>query len=125
MAERMKMNGIEVKQPLKGLGYGFTKKYSQDSTFVQSGKEHTTTVGVYEQFTYSASDLTAKELSTILRQIIDGEVFILHYLSPYYGVWRDDEFRVEAANATIGRWVEEDERYSSLSFTMTGVNPIG
>lgn len=125
MAERIKINGIYIKQPLEGLGYGFKKMYSSDSTFVQSGREYTTTVGTYEEFTYSAVDLKKEELSIILQQIIDEEVFVLHYMSPYYGEWRDDEFKVESASVSVGRWVENDERYKSLSFTMTGVNPIG
>lgn len=124
MADRIMMNGEIIKQPLKGLGYKFAKKYSSDSTFVQSGRKHTTTIGTYEEFTYSAADLTASELSTILHHIIDGEVFVLHYLSPYYGEWRDGEFLVESADVSIGRWIEKDERYESLSFTMTGVNPL-
>ena len=125
MAEKIKINGIEIKQPLEGLGYRFKKMYSSDSTFVQSGREYTTTVGTYEEFTYSAADLKKEELSIILQQIIDEEVFVLHYMSPYYGEWRDDEFKVESASVSVGRWVESDERYKSLTFTMTGVNSIG
>ena len=125
MADRIKINDIVIKQPLSGLGYGFTKKYSRDSTHTQSGREYTTTVGVYEQFNYSAANLTEEELSTILRQVLDGEVFTLHYRSAYYGGWRDDEFKVEAVDTIIGSWVEEHEVYESLSFKMTGVNPLG
>lgn len=125
MEEKIKINGIEIKQPLEGLGYRFKKMYSSDSTFVQSGREYTTTVGTYEEFTYSAADLKKEELSIILQQIIDEEVFVLHYMSPYYGEWRDDEFKVESASVSVGRWVKSDERYKSLTFTMTGVNSIG
>lgn len=121
---RIKINDIEIKQPLTGLGYGFKKMYSGDSTHVQSGREYTTTIGVYEHFSYSAANLTEEEVSTILRQVIDGEVFVLHYRSPYYGMWRDDEFRVESASANIGNWIEGEELYESLSFEMTGVNPL-
>lgn len=124
MAERIKMNDIEIKQPLTGLGYGFTKKYSADSTHTQNGKKYTTTVGVYEQFSYTAVNLTSEEVSTILHQIVDGEVFVLHYRSPYYNTWRDAEFNVDSADIVIGSWVEDEEIYDTLSFTMTGVAPI-
>lgn len=122
--ERIKINGIQIKQPLKGLKYGFTKRYSGDSTYVQSGREYTTTIGTYEQFTYAAANLTAEELSTILGHIIGGEVFTLRYMSPYYGAWRDGLFRVESGEVAIGRWKETEEMYESLSFTMTGVESI-
>lgn len=124
MADRIMMNGILIKQPLSGLGYSFEKRYSNDSTYTQSGNKYTTTVGVYEKFQYTAADLTEEEISAILHQIIDGEVFILHYRSPYYGEWRDGNFQVDSASAVVGNWIEDKEVYESLSFTMTGVNPL-
>lgn len=124
MAERIKINGTEIKQPLQGLGYGFQTKFSKESTRVQSGRDYSTPVYTYETFSYNATGLTAQEMSDILKSIAHGEPFTLHYMSPYYGEWRDDEFKVENGAASVARWIEEEERYDALSFTMIGVNPI-
>jgi len=99
MQERMKINDIIVRQPDKGLGYNF-------------------------ETTYTATWLTKEEMSLILRNVGKGKNFKLHYLSPFYGAWRDDTFYVGKGSLAIGRWNEEEERYESLSFNMIGVNPI-
>ena len=124
MAERIKINGVEIKQPLKGLGYGFTTQYSSESTRVQSGRDYSTPVATVETFSYSARDITASEMSTILQMVMKGQEFSLHYHSPYYGYWRDDIFKVKSGSLSVSDWNENKERYDSLSFTMEGVNPV-
>ena len=124
MAEKIKINGIEIKQPLKGLGYDFQTLYSSESARVQSGRDYSTPVATVETFSYTAEDLTASEMSTILQMVMKGEEFTLHYQSPYYGYWRDDIFIVKSGNLSVYDWNENKERYTSLSFTMEGVNPV-
>lgn len=122
--DRMKINGIEIKQPDKGLGYDFETTYSSDSGRVQSGVMHITPLFTVEAFSYTATDLTEEELSTILKQIAKGHKFKLHYRSPYYGGWRDDAFYAGKGSMSIGSWKEDEERYESLSFNLIGVNPL-
>lgn len=122
--DRMKINGIAVKQPDEGLGYDFETTYTEDSTRVQSGVLHISPMFTVEAFSYSASNLNLNEMSTILQQIAKGQKFTLHYLSPFYGDWRDAEFYVGKGSINIGRWKKDKECYDSLSFNMIGVNPV-
>lgn len=124
MQDRIKMNGVAIRQPDEGLGYSFETTYTEDSTRVQSGVGHFTPLFTVEQFSYEATWLTAAEMSAILQIIGKGGEFTLHYFSPYYGEWRDDNFYVGTGSLSIGRLNEEKERFDSLSFNMTGVNPI-
>lgn len=122
--EYMLINDIMVKQPDEGLGYDFETTYTEDSTRTQDGVGHFTAMFANESFSYSASNLTKAEMSQILQLVGKGGNFKLHYLSPYYGQWRDDLFYVGQGSISIGRWNESEERYKSLSFNMVGVNPI-
>ena len=122
--EYLKINEIVIKQPDEGLGYDFESSYTEDSTRTQDGVGHFTPMFTNESFSYSASDLNKAEMSQILKLVAKGNKFKLHYLSPYYGEWRDDWFYVGKGSISIGKWIESDERYTSLSFNMVGVNPI-
>ena len=120
----LKINNTRVKQPDAGLGYSFETTYTEDSNRLQNGQAHTSAMFTVESFSYQASDLTVQEMTQILGMVAKGSKFLLHYLSPYYGTWRDDYFYVGRGSLAIGRWKETEERYESLSFNMIGVNPI-
>lgn len=124
MQNRIKMNGTEIYQPDEGLGYSFQTTYSEDSVRDQSGVGHFTPLSTVESLSYSASYISMADASRILRIVAKGETFTLHYYSPYYGVWRDDEFYVGQGQLSIGRLIENEEMLESLSFNMTGVIPI-
>ncbi|MCD8383286.1 MAG: hypothetical protein LUC30_10340 [Clostridiales bacterium] len=122
--EKITINGTEIRQPDEGLQFNFETTYTEDSTRVQSGTGHFTPMFTVESFGYSASWLTAEEVSTILQMVAKGKNFTLHYFSPYYGAWRSDTFYVGQGSLEIGRLNTDRERFDSLSFNMVGVNPI-
>lgn len=122
--DKLKFNGIAIKQPDKGLGYDFETTYSEDSGRVQSGVLHITPLFTVEAFSYTATDLTEAEMSQILRIVAKGAIFNMHYRSPYYGKWRDDQFYVGKGTLSIGSWKEGEERYENLSFNVIGANPL-
>lgn len=122
--EYMKINDLVVKQPDQGLGYDFETTFTNDSTRVQNGVLHITPMFTVESFSYTATNLTNEEMTTILQNMAKGNKFKLHYRSPYYGEWRDDYFYVGKGSMKIGLWKESEERYDSLSFNMIGVNPL-
>lgn len=124
MQEYMLINNTRVKQPDRGLSYEFETTHTEDSARLQNGKAHVTPMFTVEAFGYQATDLTMAEMSQILRLVAKGARFRLHYLSPYYGAWRNDEFYVGKGSLNVGSWREDKERYDSLSFRMVGVNPI-
>lgn len=124
MQQLIKINGIEIKQPDKGLGYSFETQYTRDTGRVQTGNLHASPLFTVESFTYSASWLTVDEMRTLLQQIARGHTFNLYYFSPYFGEWRTDVFYVDKGSMTIGRLVEDKEKFDNITFTMTGVNPI-
>ena len=124
MQDKIRINGIEIFQPDEGLKSSFETTYSEDSTRLQNGSANFVPLFTVEQFSYSATDIPAEEVSVILQQVIKGEAFNLHYYSPYYGIWRDGMFRVGQGQFDIGTLEEGGERISSLTFNMTGEEPI-
>ena len=124
MQDTIKINGIEIFQPDAGLQASFETTYTSDSTRVQSGVMHATPMFTVEQFSYTATDIPVDYAKVIIQQVIKGNPFKLHYFSIYYGVWRDDTFRVGKGQYSIGKLVEGGERLESLSFNMTGDNPL-
>lgn len=124
MQDTIKINGVEIWQPDKGLQSNFETTYSSDSGRVQSGKMHATPLFTVEQFSYTATDIPVENAKEIIQMIIKGNPFTLHYFSTYYGEWRDDIFRVGKGQYSIGSLKEGGERLESLSFNMTGDNPL-
>lgn len=124
MQEYIKMNDMVIRQPDEGLAYSFETTYSEDTTRVQSGALRESAMFTVEAFTYSASNLSLTEMRDILQIVAKGKRFKLHYFSPYHGQWRDDYFYVGKGSLSIGRLNLYDELFESLSFQMTGVNPI-
>ena len=118
------LNGTVIRQPDTGLGFDFETTYTEDSTRMMNGTLYANRMYTVESFSYTASWLTQEEMAQILQIVAKGDVFTLHYLSPYYGTWRDGRFYVGKGSLTVGRWNEDDERYESLSFNMIGVDPI-
>lgn len=122
--QKMLLNGIEVKQPDSGLGFSFETTYTEDSGRVQSGILNATPMFTVESFSYVATDLTLQEMSQILQIVARGDFYTMHYLSPFFGRWRDDVFYTGQGSLVIGLWKEDEECYDSLSFNIIGRNPI-
>lgn len=119
-----KINGDIIRQPDEGLTYNWETTYTSDSTRVQSGADHFTPMFTVQQFGYSASSLSLSELAGILKHIVKGKLFTLHYLNPVTGKWEDGQFRVAKGSLEVGRINVGAERCDNLSFNMTGKNPI-
>jgi hypothetical protein len=124
MQEMIKINDIVIHQPDEGLQYNFETTYSSDSTRVQSGQAHFTPLFTVEQLGYTATDIPVKEAKVIIEQIIKGNAFKLHYFSVFYGKWRTAKFRVGKGQFAIGSLKTGEERLTSLSFNMTGEEPL-
>ena len=124
MQNKIKINDVEIYQPDNDLASSFETTFTADSGRVQSGIMHATPLFTVEQFTYMASDIPISEASAILQMIVHGRPFTLHYFSPYYGEWRDGKFRVGKGSLSIGSLKDGEEKLTSLSFNMTGENPI-
>lgn len=122
--DKMKMNGAVVWQPDIGLQYSTETKYSEDSGRVQSGQAHITPLFTVEQLGYSASNVPQPEVTKILQIIDTGKPFRLHYFSMHYGTWRDGMFYVGKGQYNVGSWKCGEEYVESLTFNMTGVDPI-
>ena len=117
------IDGIAIYQPDKDLQHNFKTTYSSDSVRVQSGVGHFTPLFTVEQETYSATHIPVEQVSEILQLVIQRN-FTLHYFGPYYGAWREDTFYVGEGECKIGTLKEGEETFSSLTFRMTGINPV-
>lgn len=121
---KIQINSKDIFQPDQGLEYSFETTYTTDSTRTQDGVGHFTPMFTVEQLGYTATGVPAEDASKILKEIITGKNFTLHYFSLYYGTWRDGTFYVGKGNCEIGSLEKNCEYLSSLSFNMTGVDPI-
>lgn len=124
MQDKLKINNTVIRQPDTGLAFDFETTYSSASGRDTTGVMHEDALFTVERFGYTATGLSKSEMSQILSLIV-GQRFTMHYLSPYYGTWRDDTFYVGKGSLSIGSWEEDAEQYESLSFNIVGVNPIG
>lgn len=124
MQDYIKINDEKIYQPDRGLGYDFAVTYTEDSERTQDGVAHFTPLFTVERLSYTASNIPLSEASKILQKIDTGRSFKLHYKSVHYGKWRDGQFYVANGEISIGSLEEDNEYLSSLSFDMTGVNPI-
>ena len=124
MQDRIKMNGTVIWQPDKGLGYDTETTYTEDSSRLYNGRANITPLFTVEQLQYDASNIPQAEATRILQIIDSGRTFTLHYFSLHYGRWMDAPFYVGKGSCRIGSLVENNEKLQSLSFNMTGVNPL-
>lgn len=122
--QRIMMNDIVIHQPDEGLKFNTETKYSQDSGRVQNGKAHLTPLFTVEQYGYTATDVPQSKATEIIRIVCTGKPFKLHYFSMYYGEWRDGMFYVGKGDFDISSLKEGEEKVKTLSFNMTGVDPI-
>lgn len=121
---KIKMNNIVIAQPDRGLGYSFAVTHTSDSMRAQTGKAHITPMFAVEAYSYEKTKISLSEMKTILQIIARGATFQLFHYSAFYGEWRTDPFYVAEGDLSIGSLKEDEEVFDSLSFTMTGVNPI-
>ena len=125
MQDLIRINGVDIFQPDEGLSYAFESTYTEDSTRLQTGTANFVPLFTVEQLNYTATDIPMEEATKILQMIAKGNDFTLHYYSVYYGGWRDGKFRVGKSNSiSIGSLEDGNEKLSSLSFNMTGDNPL-
>lgn len=124
MQDLIRINGVDIFQPDEGLGYSFETTYTEDSTRLQSGLANFVPMFTVEQLSYQATNIPVDKATEILQIIATGNAFVLHYYSVYYGAWRNGTFRVGKGSLNIGSLEENNEILSSLSFNMTGDNPI-
>lgn len=122
--DRMRINGIDIFQPDKGLQYSTETTFTEDSVRAMNGIGYFTPLFTVEQLGYAATHVPQPEVTKILQMIDKGQKFTLHYFSMHHGIWRDDTFYVGKGQYNVGSWEYGQEYVESLSFNMTGVNPI-
>ena len=125
MQDLIRINGVDIFQPDEDLAYAIETTFTEDSTRLQSGDANFVPMFTVEQLSYQATSIPMEEATKILQMVGKGEAFTLHYFSVYYGGWRDGTFRVGKSNTiSIGSLEENNEKLSSLSFNMTGDEPL-
>lgn len=115
---RIKLNGQEIFQPVKGISWNFEKTYSSDATRTQSGKGKFKSLFWVQSFEYEAKDIPLSEASKILKIVIDNEYFNLYCANPYSGKWETIECYVGQGSVDIGTLKSGKEKLSSLKFNM-------
>lgn len=125
MQDLIRINGVDIFQPDEDLAYAIETTFTEDSTRLQSGSANFVPMFTVEQLSYQATDIPIEKATEILQMVGKGESFTLHYFSVFYGGWRDGTFRVGKSNTiSIGSLEEGNEKLSTLSFNMTGDEPL-
>ena len=125
MQDLIRINGVDIFQPDEDLAYAIETTFTEDSTRLQSGSANFVPMFTVEQLSYQATDIPIEKATEILQMVGKGESFTLHYFSVFYGGWRDGTFRVGKSNTiSIGSLEEGNEKLSTLSFNMTGDDPL-
>lgn len=122
--DSIKINGQDIWQPDENLAYNFETTYTEDSGRVQTGDGYFVPLFTVEQLNYTATDIPQSEVTKILQMVAGGHEFTLHYFSAFYGGWRDGRFYVGKGDMSIGTLKDGEEEFDSLSFNMTGIDPI-
>ena len=125
MQDLIRINGVDIFQPDEGIAYALETTFTEDSTFLQSGDANFVPMFTSEKLVYTATNIPVDKASEILQMVGKGKSFNLHYFSVFYGRWRDGAFRIKNTDTIkIGSLEENNEKLSSLSFNMTGDNPL-
>lgn len=122
--EYIRMNGIIVRQPDTGLTWDVETTYGHGSGRAITGVAQVDPLFTVEALGYTATGINDRDLRQILQIVAKGEIFDLHYYSPFFGMWRTDEFYMGRGSLIVRSLEEGKEMYDSISFQMTGVNPI-
>lgn len=121
--QKYKINGIEIYQPDKDLGWDYETTYTSDSTRTQDGVGHFTEMFTTESFAYQASNVPVGEWSKMSRMIV-GKKFDLYAWNPHFGKWMTHRCYVGKGSLNIGTLEDGYEYYSSISFNMVDINPL-
>ena len=124
--EKISVDGWNTKQP-DTFEWSFATTTTEDSGRPMSGKANITPLFTVEAFDVEYTNLKiqqAKELLQIIVQRSRKVFFTLHYFSPYYGVWRNDEFYVGDGTLKIKTLKRGEEIMENITCTFVGRNKL-
>ena len=113
-----------ILQPDEGIQYSFESTYQEDTKRVQAGSLEAFPMFTVEQYSYSATDVSPEDASTLLHIILNGHNFEAFLYSPYFGHWVTVKVYVGKGSLKIGTIQVDTERMNEFSFNFTGVNPV-
>lgn len=77
-----------------------------------------------EAYNLKWTDISAKDVSNILKQCLGKKSFSFHHFNVYESKWETSDFYVSNINAPMYNLTEGDERVNELSFQVTAINPL-
>lgn len=123
MQNKVRFGTFDEVQPTK-FSPNFASTSTEDSGRTIDGKMHNTVIFTAESFNVEFQSLTMEQMRNLLHQFVGKGSFTMHYLSPYYGAWRDADFYVAEGSMEVGTIEDGGERWDSLSFSVVGVDVI-
>lgn len=94
------------------------------STRTQKGNMKNTVMFTVEAYNLKWTDISAKEASNILRQVMNKNEFEFYHFNAYKAQWETGKFYASNYNLPVVRLNNGEERYSELSFHVTCINPL-
>lgn len=126
MQDCFEMNDEKIWQPDSG-GYSPapTPSTTDDSGYTMDGTRHDTILYTSKAYSFDYTNIPATEASKILNHIRNRSHFKLHYYDEFTASWKDDEFVCPDGYSLTGLTLKENEEcWSSFSFTAYGVEPV-
>lgn len=122
--QRYRFNGYEpIRQPTS-VEFSYAVTSTADSGNNQYGVMKNVVMFTKEAYKITFERLKSDEVSEIMQRVLGRGSIEFYYYSPHYGRWRTDQFYVANLNGQIATVKEGKEGSKSLSFQITGINPI-
>ena len=116
------------RQPISGTVAEVEKTYTADSGRNYAGEAIIKVQFMVEKFTWEVRDLTLADCALLAQLVMgrDNELdrFEIHYVSAYYGGWRDAWFYVGKGSFQIGQVNNNTGIIDKVSFNCIGVYPV-
>ena len=124
--ERIAVGSFNTKQPTT-FEWSFETTSTEDSGRSMSGNAMITPLFTVEAFAVEYEELTVAEAKTLLNEIVQRPkkpYFLMHYFSPYYGVWRTGQFYVGDGSLRIKTLKRGTETVETISCTFVGKDKL-
>lgn len=122
MQDRIKFNGVEIRQP-DSFQAVLSTTSTEDSIRDMALQMHNTPIGTIEGYDLKWTNIPATDMVEILRQVLNKSSFDVHYFDIITGEWRNADFYASNFNAPAYTLEDGMELWDELTINIRGVKP--
>lgn len=122
---KLKFNNYEPRMVDEdGYQLQFAVTSTSNSGRTARGNMINQTMFTVEAYNLKWTNLSGKEVSDILKEVMGKDSFQFHHYNVYKDIWETSPFYVANINSPIISLKSNSEIVSELSFQVTGINPV-